>query len=72
MVYAPAEADAVLDAAEREGTQNVDRQYQSLVHDMEARTGSQVVASRRLVFGLRSKQSRAPACKNFDYFPRRC
>ncbi len=59
VVDAPAEADAVLDAAEREGTQNVDRQYQSLEHDMEARTGSQVVNSRRLVFSLRSKQSRA-------------
>ena len=59
VVDAPAEADAVLDAAERAGTQNVDRQYQSLEHGMEARTGSQVVASRRLVFSLRSKQSRA-------------
>lgn len=59
VVDTPAEADAVLNAASKYGTQNVDKQYQDFGQDMEVRNGSQVVPSRRVVFSLRSKQNRA-------------
>src|SRR5205085_5475076 len=59
VVDTPAEADAVLNAADKYGTKNVDRQYQDFNHDMEVRTGSAVVPSRRIEFRLQSKQNRA-------------
>ena len=57
VVDTPAEADAVLGAAERAGTRNVDRQYANF--KLEIATGSQVVISHSLAFSLRSKQRRA-------------